>query len=220
MTTRDDDSTDQQQSLSINAPSLLVSNIIASTTFQKTHSWSTASSSGEEHHLYDEELIPPGNFTMVSTWIYRSSFPKKKNFPFLKKLGLKSILTLILEEYPEQNMKFLKANNIKLFQFGIAGNKEPFVQIPEDIICAALARNHPILIHCNKGKHRTGCLVGCLRKLQRWTHTSIFDEYRRFSCPKSRSMDQQFIELFDASQVWKLVDRDHLPKWEELDIPW
>ncbi|CAG8814278.1 18832_t:CDS:1, partial [Racocetra fulgida] len=64
--------------------------------------------------------------------------------------------------------------------------------------------------------HRTGCLVGCLRKLQRWTHTSIFDEYRRFSCPKSRSMDQQFIELFDASQVWKLVDRDHLPKWEEL----
>ncbi|CAG8620124.1 5986_t:CDS:2 [Dentiscutata heterogama] len=160
---------------------------------------------------YEEELIPPGNFTMVSTWVYRSSFPKKKNFPFLKKLGLKSILTLILEDYPEQNKKFLEANNIKLFQFGIAGNKEPFVQNQ---------RNHPILIHCNKGKHRTGCLVGCLRKLQRWTHTSIFDEYRRFSSPKSRSMDQQFIELFDASQVWRLVDRNHLPKWEELDVPW
>ncbi|CAJ0836020.1 7957_t:CDS:2 [Entrophospora sp. SA101] len=157
----------------------------------------------EEESIQYEELIPPENFNMVSTWVYRSSFPKKKNFAFLKKLGL---------HYPEQNMKFLEANNIKLCQFGIAGNKEPFVQIPEDKICDALAvildrRNHPILIHCNKGKHRTGCLIGCLRKLQRWSHTSIFDEYRRFSHPKSRSLDQQFIELFDTSQVWKLVDK-------------
>jgi len=33
------------------------------------------------------------------------------------------IRTLILEEYSEQNMKFLNENNIKLFQFGVAGNK-------------------------------------------------------------------------------------------------
>ncbi|KAF9364528.1 hypothetical protein BGX34_001246 [Mortierella sp. NVP85] len=77
---------------------------------------------------YPEDLCPPDNFNMVSTWIYRSSFPKKKNFSFLKKLGLKSVLTLILEDYPDQNMKFLKENDVTLFQFGIAGNKEPFVQ--------------------------------------------------------------------------------------------
>ncbi|KAG5456543.1 MAG: hypothetical protein BJ554DRAFT_3689 [Olpidium bornovanus] len=68
--------------------------------------------------------------------------------------------TLILEEYPEQNMRFLEQNNIKLLQFGVAGNKEPFVDIPEDKICLALAailgaahkRNLPMLLHCNKGK--------------------------------------------------------------------
>lgn len=65
-------------------------------------------------------------------------------------------------------------------------------------------------------KHRTGCLIGCLRKLQNWSHTSIFDEYRRFSHPKSRSMDQQFIELYDANQVWPLVDRRYLPRWPTL----
>lgn len=71
-----------------------------------------------------------------------------------------------------------------------------------------------VLIHCNKGKHRTGCLVGCIRKLQHWTYVSIFDEYRRFSYPKSRSMDQQFIELFDSSKVE--ADPDHLPPWPEI----
>jgi len=31
--------------------------------------------------------------------------------------------TLILEDYPEQNRKFLEENNIQFFQFGVAGNK-------------------------------------------------------------------------------------------------
>ena len=76
-------------------------------------------------------------------------------------------------------------------------------------------RNHPILIHCNKGKHRTGCLVGCLRKVCRWGLCSTLDEYIRFSKPKQRFMDQQFIELFDASKV--RVDPDHLPKWARFE---
>ncbi|OAY74158.1 putative tyrosine-protein phosphatase [Ananas comosus] len=106
------------------------------------------------------------------------------------------------EPYPEANMEFLHANGIRLFQFGIDGCKEPFVNIPEDTIREALkvvldVRNHPILIHCKRGKHRTGCLVGCLRKLQRWCLSSIFDEYRRFAAAKARISDQRFIELFD-----------------------
>ncbi|KAJ3314721.1 Intraflagellar transport protein 80 [Boothiomyces sp. JEL0838] len=92
-------------------------------------------------NTYDEdqeELSPCENFNLITPGVYRSAFPKKKNFSFLKKLKLKSILTLILEDYPDQNKVFLKENNIKLFQFGVAGNKEPFVDIPEDKISKAL----------------------------------------------------------------------------------
>ncbi|KAG9160525.1 hypothetical protein Leryth_019484 [Lithospermum erythrorhizon] len=101
-------------------------------------------------------------------------------------------------------MEFLKANGIKLFQFGIEGCKEPFVNIPEEKIREALrvlidARNHPLLIHCKRGKHRTGCLVGCLRKLQRWCLTAVFDEYQCFAAAKARVSDQRFMELFDVS---------------------
>ena len=54
-------------------------------------------------------------------------------------------------------------------------------------------------------QHRTGCLVGCLRKLQRWCLTSVFDEYQRFAAAKARISDQRFMELFDIS------DLKHLP---------
>lgn len=48
----------------------------------------------------------------------------------------------------------------------------------------------------------------------------MFDEYRRFSHPKSRSMDQEFIELFDVEMVWSHLrgdkakeERKWLPRW-------
>ena len=176
----------------------------------------------EEDDAEYEELIPPENFAMIEKGLYRSGFPKKKNFAFLKKcLGLKSILTLVLEDYPLANSEFNRMHGIKLLQFGVPGNKEPFVDIPEGGIVAALTavldkRNHPMLIHCNKGKHRTGCLVGALRKVQKWAFSSIFDEYIRFSAPKPRMMDQQFIELFNTDRVTAESKDELRPDWPGL----
>jgi hypothetical protein len=44
--------------------------------------------------------------------------------------------------------------------------------------------------------------MGILRKLQNWSITSIFDEYRRFAGGKIRLADQEFIELFDMKTLW------------------
>lgn len=47
----------------------------------------------------DTELIPPENFAMVNSWLYRSSFPKKKHFNFLKTLGLRSVLCVSADQH-------------------------------------------------------------------------------------------------------------------------
>ena len=44
------------------------------------------------------ELIPPENFSMVENSLYRGGFPKKRHFPFLKRLRLKSILYVALSQ--------------------------------------------------------------------------------------------------------------------------
>lgn len=161
---------------------------------------------GVSHEGAEEEglLVTPFNFSMVDKGVYRSGFPNMINFPFLETLRLRSIIYLCQEPYPADNIEFIENHGIKLFHFGIEGNKEPFVNIPEDVIRQALkvlldVGNHPVLIHCKRGKHRTGCLVGCLRRVQNWCLSSIFDEYQRFAGLKSRVLDQQFIELFDIS---------------------
>lgn len=37
-------------------------------------------------------LVPPLNFAMIASGVYRSGHPNKQNFAFLRKLGLKTIL--------------------------------------------------------------------------------------------------------------------------------
>ncbi|XP_027929709.1 tyrosine-protein phosphatase DSP3 isoform X2 [Vigna unguiculata] len=106
------------------------------------------------------------------------------------------------EPYPEENLEFLRSQNIRLFQFAIEGKTDISTPILKDSVMDALkvlidVRNHPVLIHCKRGKHRTGCLVGCLRKLQNWCLSSVFEEYQRFAGAKSRTMDLTFIEMFD-----------------------
>ncbi|KAF8660867.1 hypothetical protein HU200_057457 [Digitaria exilis] len=151
---------------------------------------------------------------MVDDGIFRSGFPETANFRFLRSLNLRSIVYLCPEPYPETNTEFLEKNGIKLHQFGIEGRKEPFVNIPDDKIREALKvvldpRNQPLLIHCKRGKHRTGCLVGCLRKLQKWCLSSVFDEYLRFAAAKARITDQRFMELFDVSSLNHLTPSHH-----------
>lgn len=169
----------------------------------------------------EHEVIPPENFSHVAGEIYRSSFPRSENFSFLqRRLKLKSILVLIPEEYPPENEEFLKRSGIKLFQVGMSGNKEPFVNIPSGLLTKALEvvlnpENQPILIHCNRGKHRTGCLIGCIRKLQNWSLTMIFDEYRRFAFPKARALDQQFIEMYNDNEIILTAQKNN---W--LPIQW
>jgi tyrosine-protein phosphatase SIW14 len=102
------------------------------------------------------------------------------------------------KDYSQENLDFLNNQGIEIFHYRLVGNKEPFLVLDNVQISDALEKvldpkNHPILVHCNKGKHRVGCLVGILRKYHSWSMASIFDEYRRFAGQKLCIADQEVI---------------------------
>ncbi|KNC81209.1 hypothetical protein SARC_06456 [Sphaeroforma arctica JP610] len=160
-------------------------------------------------------LVPPLNFSMVASGVYRSGYPGTKNYSFLRKLGLRTVVCL--SDIENLNADFYQTEGIRFIHMPIVGNKEPFTRIPEDVASEVLdtlldRRNHPVLIHCNKGKHRVGCMIGCLRKAQKWSMIFLFDEYQRFSGTKVRILDQQFIELFNIDTI-AIDKRKQLAEW-------
>lgn len=152
--------------------------------------------------------IPPTNFGAVEKGsIYRSGYPKPENFDFLAGLKLKTILTLVPEPLSTEYLEFIHANGIRHVQIHIPANKDGNINITPERMCMALSvvlerKNHPILIHCNRGKHRTGCVTACFRKIQSLSGDAAITEYRDYSYPKCRDDDMAFIESFDPLALY------------------
>ncbi|KOS14285.1 tyrosine phosphatase family protein [Malassezia pachydermatis] len=152
-------------------------------------------------------LIPPPNFGMVEESLYRSGQPDQLNFPFLEKLGLKSVIWLAPEEPEVGFQHFCSDQNIEMHHLGVLYSTNAWDPITEEIVLQALhllvqPATYPCLVMCNLGRHRTGTVIGCLRKLQHWNLSAILEEYRRYAGPKVRMMNEQFIELFDEELVF------------------
>lgn len=110
----------------------------------------------------------------------------------------------------------MEANGIRQEVVLIPANKET-IKIEATSMIKALGiilerANHPVLIHCNKGKHRTGCVVGCLRKIQGASLDGCLTEYHAYADPKARVLDEVFIKDFDErALLWLAAENGFLP---------
>jgi len=67
--------------------------------------------------------------------------------------------TLVPEPLSEEYISFMDQNHIRHYQIHIPANKDGKVNITPETMATALAvvlnrNNHPLLIHCNRGKVR------------------------------------------------------------------
>jgi len=154
-------------------------------------------------------------------------------------LELTTILVLSPEKPSRALKSFAEENSIKLVWFrGIQADHEihlglqgwkpdhAWSAMAEGLIQDSLRillnqKTHPILVtstslsSCSvadgrSGIHEVGILVGILRKLQHWSLSSIIFEYRSFAGPNARFNEEQFIELFNESE---LQLPHNLPTW-------
>ncbi|SCV71650.1 BQ2448_3238 [Microbotryum intermedium] len=156
--------------------------------------------------IYD----PPPSFSLVSPFLYRSSVPTTSHLPNLLPLHLSTILSLGPEIPPKALQQWCELQNVRLVHLGHkrdvlreAGTWKPVQEelVKDGLQFVMLKENAPCLVVDPSGVHEVGILIGCLRKLQRWTLSAIFAEYASLAGSKSRDIEEQFIELFDTDLV-------------------
>ncbi|KAI5960055.1 OCA1 [Candida pseudojiufengensis] len=179
-------------------------------------------------------IIPPLNFCPVEKQLYRSGQPSMINQSFLNQLNLKTIIWLASEEPNDEFLDY--CNDLKInieyvgmlneFEFNQSSNNQSSSMIPqinpwdslnESTIRKSLElilnkKNYPMLVCCGMGRHRTGTVIGCLRRLQGWNLASVSEEYRRFTGARGgRILVELLIEGFDISSV--KIDPNLAPDW-------
>lgn len=188
--------------------------------------------------------VPPLNFSLVEDRIYRLGFPMPINYPFLKQLGLKTIIYLgdlgqskgkdgekkkkkdkhgtadIMDSYTA----WVKTTDITFHHLMMESSQEPFT-LQEELeqsqasLTKALQlmvdkQNFPILIHSNKGKHRIGVLVGLIRKLLQGWCMSGIFEEYEKFAMGKSEFDLEFIETWQP-ELW--IDEAHIPEFVRID---
>ncbi|RYP65005.1 hypothetical protein DL771_008502 [Monosporascus sp. 5C6A] len=146
----------------------------------------------------------PINFGVVVPGLYRSGYPQATDYFFMQGLGLKTIVTLVGKEMPHGYQQFIATNGINHRIFDMSGTKKSEIPLSlmKSIAGVVMNReNYPLLIHCNHGKHRTGCVVGIIRKQSAWDVNSIIQEYTEYAAPKVRESDIDYIRHFRVADI-------------------
>ena len=161
-------------------------------------------------------FAPPARYGLIEPGLYRSAFPTPDNFGHLRLLGLRTVVNLSQEALTRAASVFLAENGILLADVGLQVWTHPKCEpISHELIKEAMRfvldrAHHPLLVVSASGTHQVGALVGCLRRLQRWTLAATLAEYRLYAAPSPRLAVEQFIELWDCDLLTLPAD---VPSW-------
>jgi len=149
-------------------------------------------------------LIPPFRYAIVEPGISRGAYPTLRNYRFLDRLHLRTIISLVpqypivdLQEYCQHSGIELIHREVMAFSDEAAPLRpEEAIEIVELLIDTS---RHPIYLHCMDGTHVTGLVVMCLRRLQNWALGAAKAEARRFlPLQIMEKVESKFIEGFEG----------------------
>lgn len=151
-------------------------------------------------------LIPPFRFAAVEHGVLRGAHPTLKNYRFLRRLRLRTVVSLNAEPAPAEDLVgFCAAEGVDLLVRRAAKYDDGEVlSMAEPLVAEVLAvlldpARHPVFIHCRDGGHNTGLVIMCLRRLQHWTNEAIHGEHRRYTKGgEIHYQEEQFVEAFSG----------------------
>ncbi|KAJ1617749.1 protein-tyrosine phosphatase, partial [Pavlovales sp. CCMP2436] len=129
-------------------------------------------------------LVPPLRFAAVDESVYRGAYPTLANYRFLRRLQLRTVVSL-LPEHADKDLEEFCAHEQIAHRFYPTEKSEPaglsVAAVAEVVKLMMLEENLPIYVHCMDGFVTTGAVVMCMRKLQMWASSIAQVEFGRFS---------------------------------------
>ncbi|GMG18936.1 unnamed protein product [Ambrosiozyma monospora] len=156
-------------------------------------------------------LVPPDNFALVEEGIYRCTRLDAVSHPLLDTLNLKSILWLDEEKPPRPVANYIDSHKLKLFHLknlpeeddNIANVKSQDWMVLKPVLVSKIFQflldyknNHNCLL-----VDSSEVVVGILRHIQKWSYSSISNEYRLYSNYKANYSVENYLELINIELI-------------------
>ena len=127
--------------------------------------------------------IPPLRYELAETDLHRGGYPTLRNFPFLARLHLRTLVSLTPEPPTADLTLFCSHYGVVLHHTAVPYPADSLSTAPATVASAlsiVLSRSAlPAYVHCLDGRSVTSGVVAVLRRLQHWRLDSCVNEYER-----------------------------------------
>jgi protein tyrosine/serine phosphatase len=156
--------------------------------------------------LAGQRGLPPqegiANFGKVSDGLYRGAQPDTIGIQNLKRLGIKSIISLWSAGDAWKLEVFqADAHGIVHTNIPMSGVRRPKDKEVRHVLALIEKLPGPVFIHCHYGCDRTGTIVACYRiQHDRWSPQEALREAQRYGLSKLERGMKRYIASFKAQE--------------------
>jgi len=140
-------------------------------------------------------------FAKVSESLYRGGQPTAKGFAELRKMGVKTIISLRVFDSDRPKLEGLGLRYLHISFKAIHPEDEDVVAFLKTVTDP---NNQPVFVHCREGVDRTGMMVAVYRiVIQGWSKEKGLEEMRRMGFNDFWKALEDYIEDLDVSSLKK-----------------
>ena len=154
-------------------------------------------------YYYFTQIALPHFYSIREGVLYRSGQPRGLGLAWVKHSGIRTLINL-REPYsngtPEEEI-FAAQNRLNFYNFSIGSSYEDIEQtVGRFLTIVDDTSNWPILVHCSRGKERSGVLSAIFRiEYDRWSNEQALQETYRLGLEEGKMpIPENFIKNYRA----------------------
>lgn len=137
-------------------------------------------------------LFPPLRFATVEEGVYRGAYPTLRNMRFLRRLQLRTVVSLTPHSPSNDLEEWCEAEEAQLIHHTTVPVKGEPLALSATVVASVLSvlidpSQLPCFVHCQDGVEATGIVVMCLRKLMLWSVPALSLEFGRYAVASGRN---------------------------------
>ena len=165
----------------------------------------------DQGDAYQLQVVPLklagcSNLYKVSDGLYRGAQPEAEGFKELKKLGVKTVLSL---RSSRSDRKLLEGAGLDYVNIRMRPWDAEYDEVKEALKIITDASKQPVFVHCRRGADRTGAVIAAWRLVaDGWTKEEAIEEMTKgpFGFHKIWRGLPKFIRNLDVEKLQKQLD--------------
>ncbi len=155
-----------------------------------------------------------GNFAMISPTLYRGEQPTAEGFAQLKKIGVKTVVSLRTFHSDRDLMKGTGLQYVRINSNAWHPEEEDLVVFLKVLSDPA---NQPVFVHCAHGADRTGFMVASHRIVELgWTFDQAVEELHQFKFHKIWTQVPVALKELNPADIMEKVKNAPKPEIETV----